>query len=136
MASPLHGSPRDAVTPDEMVSRARALIPGIIERQERTEADRRVSDAFIEEYCDAELHKNLMPARYGGFEMGLDTFADVAFEIARAADRPAGSVRSPIIIRCSYPIIRRKRNTKCGATRPGPDSTKGMYTRYRFSLVS
>ena len=32
---------------------------------------------------DAGLYRVLMPARYGGFEHGLDSYVDVAFEIAR-----------------------------------------------------
>ena len=39
-------------------------------------------DSF-EALIEADLYRVLMPAHYGGFEYGLDTYVDVAFEIAR-----------------------------------------------------
>lgn len=71
------------ISREELIGRAHALIPRLREAQERTEADRRVSDQIFEEMLDAELFRVLMPRRYGGLEYGLDTFVDVAFEIAR-----------------------------------------------------
>lgn len=71
-----------ATTPEELVARARALIPMIRENQERTEADRRVSKDVFDQILDAGLYDVLMPKRYGGCEFGLDTFVDVAGEIA------------------------------------------------------
>ena len=74
---------RDVVSPDELVARARALAPRLRELQERTEAERRVPQESFEALIDAGLYRVLMPKRYGGFEHGLDTYVDVAFEIAR-----------------------------------------------------
>lgn len=71
------------VPPDMLVARAKALVPGLLDRQVRTEADRRVSEETFAEIIDAELYKIFLPRRYGGFEHSLDTFAKVAFEIAR-----------------------------------------------------
>lgn len=71
------------VPPEELIARARALAPRFRERQERTESERRVPDESFQDILDAEIFKTLLPRRYGGFEHGLDTFADVAFEIAR-----------------------------------------------------
>ncbi len=71
------------ISREELVARARALIPMLRERQEQTEADRRVSDEAFQEMLDAELFRVLLPRRFGGLEYGLDTFVDVAFEIAR-----------------------------------------------------
>ena len=51
--------------------------------QERTEAERRVPRESIEALLDADLYRVLMPRRFNGFEHGLDTYVDVAFEIAR-----------------------------------------------------
>ncbi len=73
----------DIVSPEELVARARALAPRLREHQERTEADRRVSDEVFEEILDAGLYRVLMPKRYGGLEYGLNNFVDIAFEIAR-----------------------------------------------------
>ncbi len=71
------------VPPEELVARARALVPVLRERQERTEKLRRVPEETFAALLDAELYKTLLPRRYGGFEYGLGTFCDVAFEIAR-----------------------------------------------------
>ena len=101
MSAPLETSPKNAVSPDELIARARALLPNLLDRQERTEAERRVSDEAFEEFFDAELHKILLPARYGGFEHGLDTFADVAFEIARGC----GSTGWVCSVANSYPLV-------------------------------
>ncbi len=77
------GSASGIVPPAELVARARALVPMLRERQERTEAARRVPAETFEALLDAELYKTLLPRRYGGFEHGLDTYCDIAFEIAR-----------------------------------------------------
>ena len=74
----------DIVAPEELVERARALVPVIREEQERTERDRRVPAELFERLVDADLYRVLQPRRYGGFEHGFDTFVDLAFEISRA----------------------------------------------------
>ena len=68
---------------EELISRARALVPEIRAHQEKTEAERRVSDEIFAKITDAEIFKILLPRRYGGFEHGLDTFVDIGYEIAR-----------------------------------------------------
>ncbi len=71
------------VSREDLVDRAHALIPKLRELQEQTEIDRRVSDEIFQQLLDAELFRVLLPRRFGGLEYGLDTFVDVAFEIAR-----------------------------------------------------
>jgi alkylation response protein AidB-like acyl-CoA dehydrogenase len=71
------------VTPNELVQRAQSLIPMIRDRQEETEANGRVSEEVFDAIRDQEIFKILLPKRYGGFEYGLDTFAEVGVEIAR-----------------------------------------------------
>lgn len=74
---------RDIVPGDRLIARAQALVPRLRELQERTEAQRQVPRETIQALLDADLYRLLMPCRYGGFEHGLDTYVDVAFEIAR-----------------------------------------------------
>lgn len=71
------------VTPADLVERAQSLIPMIRDRQEETEANGRVSEEIFGAIRDQEIFKILLPKRYGGFEYGLDTFAEVGVEIAR-----------------------------------------------------
>ena len=73
-----------AIVPrEELIDRARALIPAILAEQETTEANRRVSNEVFAKITEAEIFKTLLPKRYGGFEHGLDTFVALGFEIAR-----------------------------------------------------
>ncbi len=71
------------LTREDLIARAHAMIPKLRELQEKTESDRRVSNEIFQEMIDAGLFRILLPRRYGGLEYGLDTFVDVAFEIAR-----------------------------------------------------
>ncbi len=71
------------VPAEALIARARAMVPVLRERQERTETDRRVSDETFREMIAADLYRVLLPRRIGGFEHGLDTFVAIAFEIAR-----------------------------------------------------
>ena len=70
-------------SPEELVRRAQSLIPMIRDAQEETEANGRVSAEIFGAIRDQEIFKILLPKRYGGFEHGLDTFAEVGVEIAR-----------------------------------------------------
>lgn len=83
MATVTEVLPGDYVEPSVMIERARALIPVIRENQEKTEKDRRVSDDLFDRILDAGLFRMLMPKRFGGFEHGMDAFAEAAYEIAR-----------------------------------------------------
>ncbi|MDE0794747.1 MAG: acyl-CoA dehydrogenase family protein [Alphaproteobacteria bacterium] len=73
----------EIASPEELVRRAQALVPMIRDAQEETEASGRVSPEIFGAIRDQEIFKILLPKRYGGFEYGLDTFAEVGFEIAR-----------------------------------------------------
>ncbi len=74
---------QDIVPREQLIARARALVPRLHELQECTELQRRVSREIFDRLLDADLYRLLMPRRYGGFEHGLNTYVDVAFEIAR-----------------------------------------------------
>jgi 3-hydroxy-9,10-secoandrosta-1,3,5(10)-triene-9,17-dione monooxygenase len=71
-------------THDELVRRARALAPGLRERAQRTETERRVSDESIEAVVGAGLARILQPRRWGGYEISHDAAFDVAVEVAAA----------------------------------------------------
>lgn len=73
----------DIVSPEELIRRAQSLVPIIRDAQEETEANGRVSAEIFNAIGDQEIFKILLQKRYGGFEHGLDTFAEVGFEIAR-----------------------------------------------------
>lgn len=58
-----------AVTIEEMVARAEAMLPRLRERAAETEALRRLPDETIDEIRRAGFHRVFQPKRYGGYEM-------------------------------------------------------------------
>jgi len=71
-----------APTPREIIARARALIPVLIERAPRQQAARRILDETMADMKAAGLFRILQPKRYGGYEMSPRTFFDVQFALA------------------------------------------------------
>src|SRR5688572_18782490 len=71
-------------TADELVARARALVPALKERAERCEDRRCVPDETIEDLVRAGLLRMSQPVRYSGYEMGWDVLCDVADVLAPA----------------------------------------------------
>ena len=73
----------DYAAPDEVIGRIRALVPVIRENQEKTERDRRVADDLFRQVLDTGMFRMLKPVRFGGYEHGMDDFAEAAIELAR-----------------------------------------------------
>lgn len=67
----------------DLLARARAIVPMLKSRAEMTERNRRVSTETIEAAREAELFKLLQPRRFGGFEYGYSEFIDINFEIGQ-----------------------------------------------------
>jgi 3-hydroxy-9,10-secoandrosta-1,3,5(10)-triene-9,17-dione monooxygenase len=65
-----------------MVSRARALAPALRERAEEGERLRYCPRASVDDFFAAELNKALIPARFGGYEMGWDVLCEMAMAMA------------------------------------------------------
>ncbi|MBV9201839.1 MAG: flavin-dependent monooxygenase [Alphaproteobacteria bacterium] len=74
-------------TPDELIDRAKAMIPEIRELAEETERNRTISSEIIGRIRDAELLRTCRPKEFGGFEHD----AVVAFEIALAVSGACAS---------------------------------------------
>jgi len=72
----------DDISPDALVARARALVPGLRERQRETEQNGMILADAIESFHEAGLYRVLQPKHFGGYEHGLDTFIGVVMEIA------------------------------------------------------
>jgi 3-hydroxy-9,10-secoandrosta-1,3,5(10)-triene-9,17-dione monooxygenase len=71
------------VGPDELVARARALTPRLLERAERCERERRVPEESIQELKQAGLFRVLQPRAFGGLELDFATYVRVATELGR-----------------------------------------------------
>lgn len=76
-------------THEELVARAKALVPVLRERAMKTEADRRVPDATMAAYHEADILKVLQPARFGGLEMNYLVFADIIMALAQGCGSSA-----------------------------------------------
>src|SRR5215831_20421787 len=73
--------------PDELIVRAKAMIPEIRKLAEETERNRTISPKIIGMIRDAELLRTCRPKEFGGFEYD----ASVALEIALAVSAACAS---------------------------------------------
>jgi 3-hydroxy-9,10-secoandrosta-1,3,5(10)-triene-9,17-dione monooxygenase len=62
---------------------ARTIAPRLTERQAETEERTFYAPDTHEEFARAGFYKILVPRRYGGYELGLETFFRVVMELAR-----------------------------------------------------
>jgi 3-hydroxy-9,10-secoandrosta-1,3,5(10)-triene-9,17-dione monooxygenase len=76
--------PEPDLTPAELVERARALRPRVLEEAAETERRRYYSQDLHEEFERAGLYRMWVPRRYGGYEVDVPTFLRVIMEIAHA----------------------------------------------------
>jgi 3-hydroxy-9,10-secoandrosta-1,3,5(10)-triene-9,17-dione monooxygenase len=84
-----------ATTGAELLERARALRPLLVERQAETEEATRYSEDTHRQLLEAGIYKMLVPRRYGGHELDLVSFARVIVELARGCPSTGWSVCLP-----------------------------------------
>lgn len=72
----------DIPTTEELVARARALIPLLRERAPEDERNRKINPDTIRRLVDAGLFRVLQAKRWGGYELGQRTFAEVEMALA------------------------------------------------------
>jgi 3-hydroxy-9,10-secoandrosta-1,3,5(10)-triene-9,17-dione monooxygenase len=70
-------------SPEELIERARAMIPTLKERAKRCVAERDVPQETIREFQEAGFFRILQPKRYGGYEMHPNVFFEVQKLIAQ-----------------------------------------------------
>ena len=68
---------------DELVSRARAMIPALRARADEVEEARRVPDDIIQMFREAGFFRILQPKSHGGWEMNPIVFMRVLGELGR-----------------------------------------------------
>jgi len=79
----------ETVAMEELVRRARALIPTLRARAQSVEDARQVSRDTTRMLRDADLFRLMQPARFGGFEYGFTELIDIVFEIGRGCGSTA-----------------------------------------------
>nr|WP_042180176.1 acyl-CoA dehydrogenase family protein [Kibdelosporangium sp. MJ126-NF4]CEL14236.1 Pigment protein [Kibdelosporangium sp. MJ126-NF4]CTQ88604.1 Pigment protein [Kibdelosporangium sp. MJ126-NF4] len=71
------------VSADEMVARAEAIAAKLVSLQSETEHRTYYAPEIHDEIVAAGLYRLLVPRRYGGHELGADTFARVCMALSR-----------------------------------------------------
>mgnify|MGYP001439454661 CR=1 FL=1 len=74
--------PLSQPSPEELVRRARAMVPRLAERWDRAERECRVPDETIAEMQEAGFFRVLQPKRYGGYEMDPRVFYEIQMTLA------------------------------------------------------
>jgi len=72
----------ELVSSEELVRRARDLVPKLRERAEAAEQARRIPKQTIKDFQEAGFFKILQPRRWGGYAMDPQVFFDVQMTIA------------------------------------------------------
>ena len=71
------------ISDSELISRARALVPGLRARAQACEELGRLPDETMAELRDAGLFRTLQPRAFGGLEKNFGTMVEIAFELGR-----------------------------------------------------
>ncbi|MFM9372909.1 acyl-CoA dehydrogenase family protein [Streptomyces sp. Da 82-17] len=80
---PAPGPASTEPTPADVIARAEAIAPTLVERQAETEQRTYYAQDTHEEFARAGFYRLLVPRRFGGHEFGIDTFLRVAKTLAR-----------------------------------------------------
>ena len=76
-------TPEPDLTPDELIARAVAMRPELIERQADAEARTYYSEEMHQRFLDAGFYRTYVPRRYGGYEFDVRTMTRLQLELAR-----------------------------------------------------
>lgn len=77
------------MTREELVERARALVPALRKRAADAEELRRLPDATQQDLLASGLYKIYLPAAYGGYELDYQLQVDIAAELGRGCGSTA-----------------------------------------------
>jgi resorcinol 4-hydroxylase (FADH2) len=83
-------------SPDELLDRARAMVPEIRARARQTEVERNVSQEIVDKIRDAELLRTCRPKEFGGFEYDGETALKIAMTIAAACPSTGWAVNGAV----------------------------------------
>lgn len=70
------------VTSEELLGRVRELLPSIAARARASELERRLNDDTLNELIAADVFRALVPKRFGGHELAVDTLTSIARAIS------------------------------------------------------
>jgi 3-hydroxy-9,10-secoandrosta-1,3,5(10)-triene-9,17-dione monooxygenase len=81
--------PEPGLTPDELIARAVALRPRLVEQQAECEERTYYSEELHREFLEAGFYRLYVPRRYGGYEFDVPTYGRMLVEIARGCANTA-----------------------------------------------
>src|SRR5260370_20608442 len=83
-------------SPDELIERARAMVPEIRALAEETERNRNLSPRIIAKIRDAELLRTCRPREFGGFEYDGEVALRIALTISAACASTGWTVNGAV----------------------------------------
>jgi alkylation response protein AidB-like acyl-CoA dehydrogenase len=83
-------------SPDELIARARALVPEIRALAEETERNRNLFPHIVEKIRDAELLRTCRPAMFGGFEYDGQVALKIAMTISEGCASTGWTVNGAV----------------------------------------
>lgn len=89
-------------TPDELIDRARSMVPEIRGLAEETERNRNVFPHIIDRIRDAELLRTCRPKEFGGFEYDGEVALTIAMTISAACASTGWAVNRALANRVSF----------------------------------
>lgn len=81
--------PEPDLTGPEMIVRAERIAATLVDRQQETEQRGFYGPDTHDEFLDAGFYRILVPKRYGGYELGIDTHMKVVSALARGCPSTA-----------------------------------------------
>jgi 3-hydroxy-9,10-secoandrosta-1,3,5(10)-triene-9,17-dione monooxygenase len=75
--------PEPDLTPEELIARAVALRPELVERQADAEQRTFYSEEMHQKFLDAGFYRCYIPRRFGGYEFDVKTMTRIQLELAR-----------------------------------------------------
>ena len=73
---------KTSVTRDDILARARDMLPTLQKRAEQAESARRISEETDQAFRDAGFYKILQPSAFGGLELEFGTQTELAVVLA------------------------------------------------------
>lgn len=75
---------KKAISVEELIERTDAILPGIAERAQQTERDRRLPADTIQDIKAAGLNRVMQPVRWGGYGLDFDAYFEICWRISSA----------------------------------------------------
>jgi 3-hydroxy-9,10-secoandrosta-1,3,5(10)-triene-9,17-dione monooxygenase len=75
--------PEPGLTARQLVARAEALVPELVSRQAETEQRGFYAEDVHQRFARNGFYRILVPRRYGGYELGIETFLRVSMTLTR-----------------------------------------------------